>query len=181
MAQVEAVELAVEEAPNSAAVGAKSSKLKLLLVAVAAVVLAVSATLGALYFLGVFPPKSAPATADQAPAQAVAEPLKKAIYVDLDPRFTVNFQGRDGARYLQIALTAMTRDPDVEKQIKQNLPIIRNDLNLLFSEQDSATLSTKEGKEALRAAALKAVQDILERETGNPGVEAIYFTNFVMQ
>jgi len=181
MAQVESVELAVDAPADLPDQTAKSGRLKTLLIVVVASALAVGGTLGTLYFLGVFPSASQSATPDQAPVEAAAEPLKEAIYVDLDPRFTVNFQGRSGARFLQISLTAMTRNPDVEKQLKQHMPVIRNDLNLLFSDQDSTALATNKGKEALRDAVLKTVQAILERETGDPGVEAIYFTSFVMQ
>ncbi|VAX05680.1 hypothetical protein MNBD_GAMMA19-792, partial [hydrothermal vent metagenome] len=38
-----------------------------------------------------------------------------------------------------------------------------------------------EGKETLREEALEVVQQILEEETGDPGIEAVYFTSFVMQ
>ena len=45
----------------------------------------------------------------------------------------------------------------------------------------AAELSSREGKEELQAEALASIQGILERETGIPGVEAVYFTSFVMQ
>ena len=38
-----------------------------------------------------------------------------------------------------------------------------------------------EGKESLRQEALKEVRSILKRNTGEPGVEDLYFTTFVVQ
>jgi len=38
-----------------------------------------------------------------------------------------------------------------------------------------------EGKEALSEEAPEVVQQRLEEETGDPGIEAGYFTSFVMQ
>ena len=52
---------------------------------------------------------------------------------------------------------------------------------LFRSSQTYDSVSTLEGKEALREEALSVIQEILEEETGDPGVEAVYFTSFVMQ
>jgi flagellar FliL protein len=75
----------------------------------------------------------------------------------------------------------MTRDPAVTDLVTLHMPVIRNNLMLLFSNQTYDTVSTLEGKEALREEALEVIQQILEEETGDPGVEAVYFTSFVMQ
>ena len=84
-------------------------------------------------------------------------------------------------RYLQIGMTALTRDKVVADAITNSMPQIRNDLILLFANQKMETLTTNEGKEKLRAQALEKVQTILAREVGYPGVEALYFTAFVLQ
>jgi flagellar FliL protein len=59
--------------------------------------------------------------------------------------------------------------------------VIRNALVLLFSSQDYSILSDAAGKQKLQAQALEAVRKILEKRLGRPGVEALYFTSFVMQ
>jgi flagellar FliL protein len=61
------------------------------------------------------------------------------------------------------------------------MPAIRNSLVLLLSSQNYKTLSTLEGKEQIRSAALTVIQKILQERTGKPSVEAVYFTGFVMQ
>lgn len=106
------------------------------------------------------------------------EPLN---YVSLDPAFVVNFSGDADVRFLQIAVEAGTRDPDVVEQIKEHRPAIRNSLVMLFSSQDPAVLDTREGKETLRNQALGEIQKVLKSETGNNGVENVFFTSFVMQ
>jgi len=75
----------------------------------------------------------------------------------------------------------MSRHKEVEEQVKNHMPVIRNNLVLLFSSQTYDSVSTLEGKEALREEALTVIQKILEEETGDPGIEAVYFTSFVMQ
>lgn len=105
----------------------------------------------------------------------------EAIYLPIDPAFVVNFASQGKARFLQVTVEVMTRDPAVPDKVKLHMPVIRNNLMLLFSDQSYDSISTLEGKEALREQALEVVQQILEEETGDPGVEAVYFTSFVMQ
>jgi len=104
-----------------------------------------------------------------------------AIYHPLEPAFIVNFEDQGMLRYLQIGLTTMTRDQRIVDAINQNMPQIRNDLILLLSNQKMEVLATTIGKEKLRAQALAQIQGILAREVGIPGIEAVYFTTFVLQ
>ncbi|OGT19969.1 MAG: hypothetical protein A2V90_07730 [Gammaproteobacteria bacterium RBG_16_57_12] len=108
-------------------------------------------------------------------------PKGPAIYMPLEPAFVVNFQGAGKAKFLQVSVEVMARDPKVIEQVTQHMPAIRNSLILLFSSQNYDDITTAEGKEALRAKALTEVQTIMENETGDTGVESVYFTSFVMQ
>jgi flagellar FliL protein len=111
-----------------------------------------------------------------------AVPKAPAVYIPLDPPFTVNFETVSNARFLQIAVQLMTRDPEMVEFVKANIPAIRNDLLLLFSQQTAAGLSNVEGKEKLRAAALEAVRSIVVNEGGHSEkIEGLYFTTLVMQ
>jgi len=103
------------------------------------------------------------------------------VYMPLDPAFVVNFQKADGLSYLQVGVTLMSHDPAALQAAKEADPVIRNALVMLFSAQDYAALSDTAGKQKLQAKALAAVQKIIEDRTGRPGVEALYFTSFVMQ
>lgn len=105
-----------------------------------------------------------------------------AIYVEFDPPFVVNFEARGMTRFLQIAIQAMTRDPLTADLIKRHDPVIRNDLLFLLSSQTYETISTREGKEKLRAEALQVVANAIDAEGGNgESVEQLFFTSFVMQ
>lgn len=171
MAETEEIELAAAPA---------KSKKGLIIIIVAVLLVLGGGTGGALYALGMLPGGAVEETT--AEGAEPAEPARaEAVYVPLDPAFTVNFRGGAGARYLQVAVEAMTREPDVEAHIKRHMPVIRNDLTLLFSSKSARDLASIEGKEALRAETLTSIQHVLETETGSPGVEAVYFTSFVMQ
>lgn len=115
-------------------------------------------------------------------AEAKKEPLAPALYVALDPPFVVNFEAEQQVRFLQVTAQLMSRDPATIEMLKANDPVVRNDLLLLFGNQKYTIISTREGKESLRAQTLAAVRKIIATAGGKPEkVEAVYFTSFVMQ
>ena len=114
-------------------------------------------------------------------AKAVHPPSGPPHYLPLKP-FVVNFQGSQQARYLQVALQVMSRDPKTLTLIEQNDPVVRNNLLLLLGSQQATVLATEVGKQQLRAAVLAAIRKIVAGAGGDPNnVAAIYFTSFVMQ
>ena len=132
---------------------------------------------GAAYFLLGKKSNGAPAKEEHA-----AEHKVPSLFVALDPPFVVNFERGAAARFLQVTIQLMTRDPLMVEFLKSHDPIIRNDLLLLFAGQKVEEISTREGKEALREAALQAIRKIIESEHEKPeSLEAVYFTSFVMQ
>ena len=110
-----------------------------------------------------------------------AQPLPPR-YVNLDPPFVVNFEAEAMVRFLQVTIGIMTRDVAVETLVKDNDPRVRNDLLMILGNQTYASVSTAEGKEALRTRCLESVRAIVKEMGGDPAkVEALYFTAFVMQ
>ena len=94
---------------------------------------------------------------------AHAKPVPKdSYYLALDPAFVVNFQS-DGsrARFLQISLDAVTHEQKMLEEIKKHMPVIRNNLVMLFSSQTYKDLITVQGKEKLRAQALREIQKVM--------------------
>jgi len=154
----------------------KRSGLKIALIIIIPL-LFISSTVAGLYLGGVF----GGGDHGEDHGEDEKEVIAPAIYISLDPAFVVNFAEGSRARFLQVTVEVMTRNNQVEQQIRTHMPVIRNNLVLLFSSQTYEAVSTLEGKEALREEALTVIQKILEEETGDPGIEAVYFTSFVMQ
>ena len=123
--------------------------------------------------------RSVQAKAAGAPAAVTVSAV--AVYLPLDPAFVVNFQDDDATRYLQVGVTVMSHDPAAIQAMKDNDPVIRNALVILFSSQTFAELGNTAGKQKLQAQALTAVRKIVADKIGKPGVDALYFTSFVMQ
>lgn len=169
---------------------------KILLFGVLPLMTAVVLVVGGLFIAGVLPGESKSATSTEEGGEEAAddedteegdeedgeeEGIMPAVYIPIDPAFVVNFASQGKARFLQITVEVMTRGAEVPDQVKLHMPAIRNNLVLLFSAQTFDSVSTLEGKEGLREEALEVIQEILEEETGDPGIEAVYFTSFVMQ
>ena len=160
---------------------ARGSRGKLIIIILAAVVLLLGGGVGAFFLL------SGDESAEENETQTAEMAQHEAIYTKIrtlegKPSFVVTLQSSDGKRhYLQAFIEAKSRDPLVDETLKQHMPLIVARLNALFASQVFEELQTIEGMQALRQEATVLVQSIMQEKIGQPGVETILFTNFVMQ
>jgi flagellar FliL protein len=172
-----------EQSATAAADGDKKKKL-ILLGGIAAVLLVVAAggTFLALGMMGGDEEKVAVEGDDKPAAEAPAKPAKApAIYETLEPPFLTNYTVQGRPRYLQLSIALMAREQSGIDAAKKHMPVIRNRIVLLLSGEDFATLQTDAGRSQLQQKILAAVQEILQRESGSPGIEQVFFTAMVMQ
>lgn len=162
-----------DDKPADAASG--GNKKKKLLIGAAAAVLVLALAAAAWFLLG---GEDAEEGAQPASAPAAAP---AAIYASLGEKFVVTLHEQGRQRYFQASLSALTRDEAVVKALELHAPLIRARLVALLGEQDFAALRTEAGKLALRDRILATLQDVLRSETGSPGVEQVFFTEFVLQ
>ena len=109
------------------------------------------------------------------------EPVHESVYIDIKPEFVVNFRDKAGhSKFLKAELSVVTKDPEIEKAVEKHMPAIRNTLVMLLSAQLYEDLLANEGKEKLRADALAGVQAVMQAQVGKPGIEDLFFSNFVM-
>ncbi len=156
---------------------------KIIIIAVAVLVLAAVVGGAAYFMLGSDSQTQGgePAVMDASGQAQAVKPDKPPIYLGLDPDFIVAFQDPKKVRFLKASLEVMVYDQDVIEDLKLHMPAVRDAVLLLFSAQKEEDLISLEGKEAFRAQILEKIRSTLERLTGSPGVEAVYFSNLVMQ
>ena len=195
-------------APEQGEAAPKGNKKKLMLIIGGAVGVLVIGIVVAVLLLG---------GKDEEEAEEEAEVhASPALYVALGEKFVVTLPaaGQGKPHYLQVAISAMTRDKAVIEELEFNAPLLRDRLNSLLSKQDFERLRSEEGKVALRGEVLGTVQGIVDsqiaagakKEGGDedeeeeeeekpkkkkkgaeaveekpPGVEQIFFTEFVLQ
>lgn len=114
------------------------------------------------------------------PSKSTAAP----IYKGLDPAFVVNLADDDGSRYLQVEVQVMAKNQSAIDAVELHMPVIRNQLLLLFSNRKVEELRSREAREELQKQALEEIRKILKEQAGKSGknsIEALYFTSFVTQ
>ncbi len=119
-----------------------------------------------------------PAKPEQA---ATPDASKPEHYLALEPAFVVTFRDGDALRYLQVGVTLMAHDPEALTVAKEADPVVRDGLVSLFSGQKFDVVSLAAGREKLQADALATVRGIVQKRLGHPGIDALYFTSFVIQ
>lgn len=152
-------------------------KSKLIIVIVILSLLLLLAVGAVAYLLLVGGGQSAAALSEQ--AQEAQAATREPIYVDVS-KVLVNLQHGGRTRYVQADIELMSYSPKVIEQARRDMPAIRDRLLFLLNAQDFAALKTVQGKEALRADALQAVNAVLGLEPPD-AVEALYFENFILQ
>lgn len=146
-----------------------------LLIAVAVVLLLVA---GGGYYWFAHRPAQAHAGKPDKPAVQVT---KEELYLALEPAFVVNLSEGDSPHYLQVGITLMAHDDKAIDTAKAADPVIRDAMVSLLGSQSASVIGTPAGRKKLQAEALAAVQKVVQARLGRPGIEALYFTSFVIQ
>lgn len=169
--------MAKTEEVKDPATTAGKGKLKMIILIVVGLLLAIGLSVGATWY---FMNKSASKPAEETPAAAV-NVKAPAIYEPLAPAFVVNFKQNTRDRYMQVSIVLQARDKADMEALKVHMPVIRNNLVMLFSGQTFDTLATPIGQEMLRQKATASVQEVAQKEVGKPVIDQVLFTNFVLQ
>jgi len=143
----------------------------------------------ALSYLGVFdtPETAAEVHLDEQSGSIseASEPLENVTpsvnYYPLEPEFIVNFMARGRQRYMQVGLSLKITDAAGIGLIEMHEPLLRNDIVILLSSQDYLNLQSDSGRLNLQRDLLSNIRQIMTQETGQPVVDEVYFTSYVLQ
>ena len=169
----------------------KPKNKKKLIIIIAIVVLIAGGGAGAFFFLGGEEPVSQAEvnaelnsgdgeSADTAPAQPLAQ-TGTALYVPMPRPFRFNVPGAARDRFVEIRVQLLVRGGDNEETTKKHIPLLESTLLSVFSQANADDLATSVGKTSLKQKSLLEVQNVMKDIVGNPTVEKVLFTGFVMQ
>lgn len=175
MAERDDDELTPEELEQRKQLAQARKRKRLIVLGVALVVLVVVSIAGTLALLKMLEDDP------DAERSAREEAGHAAVYFTLRPAFVSSFHVRGRQRQLQVELALMLRDEAQVSRIEEHMPSLRNNVLEVLSGQVYEELRTPEGKELLRQELLQEVRNTLTRELGEPVVEQVLFTGFVMQ
>jgi flagellar FliL protein len=102
-------------------------------------------------------------------------------YVQFSPNFVVNLHGPSRGRFLMVTMEGMARRTEDVEAIEHHMPGIRHHVLMLLSEQSPDEVKSAAGKQRLMHEALVRIQEFLVSETGEPSIDAVYFTDFVVE
>lgn len=104
-----------------------------------------------------------------------------ASYYPFEPKFVVNFMARGRQRFMQIGLSVRVPSAEAIASLTQHEPLLKNSLIMLISSQDFMELHTDVGRKNLQQEILKTIRKVMMEEAGDPLVDQVYFTDYVMQ
>ena len=154
-------------------------KSKIILI-VGVLVLLLAAVGGTWFFMKSTAP-AMPMSVDGEMVEAAAPAMKAPEYYSLSPSFVVNLQNERGMRFLMIEIELMSRRDDTFSRVEQYEPRIRNDMLLFLSKLDREMIATIEQRQQIQVEAMDVINKVLIEESGKGGVDAVYFTKFVVQ
>lgn len=170
-----------EDRDSAATPPVAGSKTRKLLIIVAIVLLVAGASVTAALLLVNRGAAAKNEVAAEAEKNHDAASRQVPLYLDLDPPFVVNLNEDDEIHFLQVAVSAMAYDQVKLDKIKEQMPLIRHHLVLLFSNQTLAGIRSRDGKLELQAQARDLLREALSTATGEPLLEALYLTAVVAQ
>ena len=172
-------------AEQELAVDGGGGKKKLLIIIIAAVLLLGGGGAAAFFLLsGDSSEEVAGSDAESAPEaveEAVEATVGDAFYVGMPRPFVFNVTGHGRDRLVQIKVKLLVRGAGNDTAAKKHIPLIEDTLLTVFSASSAEMMATQKGKEQLREQALENVRNALQPIVGNPVVDKVLFTGFVMQ
>ncbi|MCY9804265.1 flagellar basal body-associated protein FliL [Vibrio scophthalmi] len=165
--------MAAEEVEN----GAPKSKNKLIIIIVAVVVLLLGGGGAAFFLMG-----SDDAASSQQGAQQTAAAAETPVsYVNIAQPFLFNVTGDKKDRLVQINVQLMVRGFENENLARYHSPLIESTLLGTFASATVEQLRNANGRVELRQKATDDIKASLTRAVGQPVIERVLFTDFVIQ
>ncbi len=149
---------------------------KLLIIIIAVVVLLAGGGGAAFFLMGSDPSEEAPV--EEAAAVVLNEP---ASYVNIPQPFVFNVTGDKKDRLVQIKVQIMVRGAENQSMAQLHTPLIESTLLSTFGVATVDQLRTPSGRVQLRDQATDDIKASLSQLVGQPVIEKVLFTDFVMQ
>ncbi|WP_428771751.1 flagellar basal body-associated protein FliL [Vibrio sp.] len=159
----------VQEAPQG--------KKKFLLIGVIALVVLLAGGAGAYFLLA---PDSGADSGQSANHQSATNAAPVA-YVNIAQPFVFNVTGDKRNRLVQIKVQLMVRGSENENLAKYHSPLIESSLLSTFASATVDQLRSVNGRVELRDKASEDIKASLIRAVGEPVIERVLFTDFVIQ
>ncbi|CAM3749939.1 flagellar basal body-associated protein FliL [Vibrio aerogenes CECT 7868] len=158
--------------------GAPKGKNKLLIIIIAVVVLLLGGGGAAFFLMGSDDQSADDSEQMQEQTKQSSSPV---VYVSLAQPFVFNITGDKRDRMVQIKVQLMVRGSKNENLARYHSPLIESSLLSTFASATVEQLRTPNGRVELRNKATEDIKTALTKAVGEPVIERVLFTDFVMQ
>lgn len=165
--------MAVDELPEEAPKGKK----KLLIIVIAAILLLGGGGGAAFFLLGSDDSSQSESSETSAP-ETQENPVS---YVNIAQPFVFNVTGDTRNRVVQIKVQLMVRGSENDNLARYHSPLVESTLLATFASATVEQLRTANGRIELRDKATADIKAALTKVVGQPVIERVLFTDFVMQ
>lgn len=157
--------------------GKNQKKLFLIIGAAVLTLLLLGGGFGAWYMLKEKPaPEEKKDPAQQVPVPGLNQQAQIGPMVNIE-EFVVNIISGDTAHYVKASITVELTSIEVQAEVEQRMPQMRDAILLLISSKTYEELQDLQGKKQLKAELTNKINSFLQMGK----VTSIYFTNFVVQ
>lgn len=103
-------------------------------------------------------------------------------YYTLDPEFISNYLTQGPVLgYVRVKIDLMVDNAADIELLKKHAPLLRDAIMTILSSQTREQIRSLEGREAMRQACKKQVEDLLTKEVGRKVIRDLLFTNYLYQ
>lgn len=104
-------------------------------------------------------------------------------YIGLEPDIVTNYLGSSSRKlgYVRVTMELMINGVDQLELAEHHMPLLRATAIEIFGQQPEEKVKSLTGREDIRRAILKALQDHMKQETGAEVVKDVIFTKYLYQ
>ena len=114
---------------------------------------------------------------------AVAQDKSNFAYLSLEPEIVTNYISDSAQKlgYVRVSVELMINDVSQLEIAEHHLPLLRSTAIEIFGQQPAEKVKSLTGREDIRRAILKALQEHMTQETGGEVVKNVIFTKYLYQ
>lgn len=114
---------------------------------------------------------------------AFAQEKANFAYLGLEPDIVTNYIGESSKKlgYVRVTVELMIYDVDQLEIAEHHMPLLRATAIDIFGRQPEEKVKSLTGREDIRRAILKALQDHMKKETGGEVIKNVIFTKYLYQ
>lgn len=114
---------------------------------------------------------------------AVAQDKSNFAYLSLEPEIVTNYISDSAQKlgYVRVSVELMINDVSQLEIAEHHLPLLRSTAIEIFGQQPAEKVKSLTGREDIRRAILKALQEHMLQETGGEVVKNVIFTKYLYQ